>query len=156
MAGISEVISTYILAKGCNRPWLMRRVFAESAPFRMVVRTGAISFPPDVVGIDAVTETLIRRFALENENVYAFCLKTAPEGSARQFSCDWLVGMSRRDTGQVRVGCGRYDWVFQDRPEYLASSLKITIGSMEVVGRDHLRPVMGWLNGLAIRGAPPA
>lgn len=110
-----ELISTYILAKDGNRPWLMRNVFADGAQLEMVVRTESISFPSAATGIDAITEILVRHFCRDNENVYTFCLCPAPKGHANAFSCNWLVGMSVRDTGKVRVGCGQYDWVFENK-----------------------------------------
>jgi len=148
MAVRSEVISNYIVAKDCNRPWLMRRSFRQGAHLEMVVKTDAISFPSDATGIVAITDTLVKQFSRENENVYTFCLTTAPEGYDREFSCDWLVGMSRRDNGDVRVGCGRYNWRFDDRPQILASNLKITIEVMAVLAQEHLDPIMDWLSEL--------
>ena len=148
MADISDTIATYIEAKDHNRPWLMRRVFTADAQLEMVVNSDAISFPPGATGRGAMTDVLVRQFSLDHENVYTFCLCPRPDGFAPQFSCTWLVGMSRRDTEDVRVGCGRYDWSFSDPETGLADRLRITIEVMQVVAREHEQIVMGWLSRL--------
>ena len=148
MVDPSEAISTYISAKDGNRPWLMRRAFAEDARLEMVVNTDAISFPSTATGVEAITDVLVRQFSTDHENVYTFCLSSPPEGHSEHFICDWLVGMSRRDNGDIRVGCGRYDWTFSDANGRLVSNLKITIEDMEVLASESLRPVMSWLSAL--------
>jgi hypothetical protein len=50
----SDAVSTYILAKDGNRPFLMRRAFAENAELEMVVKTDAISFPSLAKGVSAI------------------------------------------------------------------------------------------------------
>lgn len=148
MADRSEVIANYIAAKDCNRPWLMQRAFAKNCRLEMVVKTDVISFPSGATGINEITDTLVRKFSCDNENIYTFCLSTAPEGVGRQFSCDWLVGMSLRDSGDFRVGCGQYDWVFEDGPQNLASNLKITIEVMVMLAHERSQPLTNWLSGL--------
>lgn len=148
MGDPSEAITTYIWAKDGNRPWLMRRVFAEDARLEVVVNTDTISFPSTAVGIGEITDALVRRFSEDQENVYTFCLSSPPKERRQRFSCDWLVGMSRRDNGDVRVGCGRYDWSFAGSNDVLASDLKITIEVMEVLAPEDLQHVMDWLSDL--------
>ena len=163
VAGISDAISTYIRAKDGNRPWLMRQAFTDEACLEMVVKTEAIAFPSTATGVEAITETLVRQFSCDNEKIYTFCLSSPPDGYQRQFSCDWLVGMSRRDNGEIRVGCGRYDWSFSNPEEMLVDNLKITIEVMQILSPEHLGPVMDWLSALpypwcssraAVQGAP--
>ena len=154
VADPAEVISTYILAKDGNRPWLMHRAFAEGARLEMVVNTDAISFPPTAAGTGAITDAFVRRFSGDHENVYTLCLSSPPEAFTKQFSCDWLVGMSRRDNVEIRVGCGRYDWSFADENGMLASDLKITIAVMRVFAPEHLRPIMSWLSELPYPWCP--
>ena len=98
MPSPSESIAAYIRAKDQNRPYLMRSAFAEAATLNMILKTGAISFPPLSKGIEAITEVLVRRFAYSYENVFTFCLEDPPRDDARSFSCDWMVGMSERET----------------------------------------------------------
>ena len=126
----------------------MRQAFSEDARLEMVVKTDAITFPSTAKGIDAITDALVRRLSGDQENVYTFCLSAPPNGIRKTFSCDWLVGMSRRDNGEVRVGCGRYDWSFAGSDRTLVSDLKITIEVMHVLSPENLRPVMGWLSSL--------
>ena len=102
-----ELIATYIRAKDSNRPHLMSAAFAPDASLEMVVNAGTISFPPHAAGLDAITDVLVSRFGQTFENVYTFCLCSPPYSHPSTFSCAWLVGMSPKEGGAVRVGCGR-------------------------------------------------
>lgn len=150
----SEMIRAYIRAKDENRPHLMRRIFAETATLEMVVQTGTISFPPISRGVDTITQVLVRDFGKTFENVYTFCLTDAPSNDNGPFSCNWLVGMSEKETGTVRVGCGRYDWIFQTGGARLVEKLSITIHLMLVLSGQDLRPVMDWLSKLPYPWCP--
>ena len=118
------------------------------ATLDVVVNRGAISFPPHSVGLDSITDVLVRRFAQVYENVHTLCLATPPRKDAIHFYCDWLVGMSEKDSRRVRIGYGRYDWTFQSRPPRLTERLTITIDQMESLAPACLAPVMSWLAGL--------
>ena len=154
MPAPADAISTYILAKDGNRPYSMRRAFAEAASLEMIVKTDAIAFPPTAKGLDSITDILVRRFARDFENVYTFCLASPAARDARQFSCDWLVGMSGKHDGLVRVGCGRYDWHFQSQAPGLVEKLKITIERMRVFSPACHDPVMEWLSDLSYPWCP--
>ncbi len=143
-----HAIETYIHAKDENRPHLMRRAFSESAVLEMHVKTGTISFPPRSHGVGEITRVLVRDFGQAYENVYTFCLARKPRDTGANFRCRWLVGMSEKASGNVRVGCGRYDWAFQTEPPGLVEKLTITIDIMEMLSPDHLDPVMAWLSEL--------
>jgi hypothetical protein len=140
----SKVIETYIRAKDENRPHLMEWVFAASATLQVVVETAAISFPPWTTGRGPIEDVLVRQFGQKFENVYTFCLADPPESDDRTFSCDWLVGMSEKESGNVRVGFGRYDWRFSDHSR-LVEKLTITIEQMAILDPDSLGSVMDWL-----------
>ena len=141
-----ESIRTYIRAKDENRPHLMKYAFAEEARLEMVVKTGTISFPPLATGLESITDVLVRRFAQSFENVYTFCLAPPPQAHDAIFSCKWLVGMSEKETRRVRVGCGRYDWLFQSKGPRLAQRLTITIELMQVLPPERLPSVIAWLS----------
>lgn len=145
MPSPSDAISAYIHAKDGNRPYSLRRAFAETVALEMVVKTDAISFPASAKGLGSIARILVHRFARDFENVYTFCLASPPDPDLRQFSCDWLVGMSSRGSGEIRVGCGRYDWFFQTSAQCLVDKLIITIERMQVLPPDRLGPVMTWL-----------
>jgi hypothetical protein len=152
----SERIRTYLRAKDENRPHLMNDAFADSARLEVKNATDAISFPPVTRGVDAITQVLVRDFARTYENVYTFCLCAEPRDAAGQFSCPWLVGMSDRATSSIRVGCGVYDWSFQDEGNRLVDRLVIGIDVMKVLPGDYLRPVMIWLSGLPYPWCAPS
>ena len=133
MQGPSDTIGTYIRAKDGNRPHMMRRAFAEGAALEIVVNTDTISFPASATGLDSITDILVRRFSDDFENVYTFCLVSPPLSDERRFRCDWLVGMSAKAGGDLRVGCGSYDWFFQTGDRCLVERLEITVERMQVL-----------------------
>jgi hypothetical protein len=112
----------------------------------MVVKTDAITFPASAKGIGALEDILVRRFGFDFENVYTFCLSEPPEATCKHFACHLLVGMSAKANGQIRVGCGRYDWHFgaQGRVEKLV----VTVEVMKVLSAEALAAGMSWLSAL--------
>jgi hypothetical protein len=152
----TESILNYIRAKDGNHPRLMRHAFVADATLTMKVRTNAIAFPALSTGIDAITDVLVRRFAQTYENVFTFCLADAPSPDASAFACDWLVGMSEKNGGAVRVGYGRYDWIFDTHGECLAEQLEITIEVMQTLPPARLDAVMMWLSSLSYPFCAPA
>jgi hypothetical protein len=144
----ADTIRTYIRAKDENRPFLMRQAFAEDAELEMVVKTESISFPKSAKGRAAIEDILVRRFAVDFENVYTFCLSQPAAASLRHFPCHWLVGMSGKSDGQIRVGCGRYDWYFTTDARCLTTKLIITIDLMHVFPGTELEAPMAWLGSL--------
>ena len=143
----SHAVNTYILAKDGNRPFLMRRVFADDAELEMVVKTDAISFPSSAKGVSAI-EDILRRFNIDYENIYTFCLSRPSDSDRRPFACNWLVGMSAKSDGRPWIGCGKYDWHFAADPTCLVERLVITIDLMNVLPATELAATMNWLSGL--------
>lgn len=144
-----DVLRAYFHAKDENRPHWMPQAFCEDATLETVVRTQAIAFPPVVHGLPAIADVLVRRFAQTYENVYSFYLARPPATiPSHRFSCDWLVAMSEKETGNARVGCGRYDWSFRAVEPILAERLVITIEAMQVLAPDTLPAILGWIGGL--------
>jgi hypothetical protein len=143
----AEAIATYVKAKDGNRPHLLEGAFAEDATLEMLVKTGSISFPPSSVGREAIARTLIRQFNQTFENVYTLCIGDPPAADAESFSCGWLVAMSEKDGGAIRVGCGRYDWSFT-QTDHRVQTLSITIEAMEVLQAETLPSVMSWVSSL--------
>lgn len=148
MATAADHIATYIRAKDENRPHLMASAFAPDAQLTMDVRTDAISFPSRSDGRDAITRVLVQDFGKTYENVYTFCLMQPPQGVVTDVSCDWLVGMSAKADGAVRVGCGRYDWRFEAAAPHRVAELRITIEAMQMLPALALDDVMPWLSSM--------
>jgi hypothetical protein len=142
-----QVLRDYFEAKDGNRPELMRAVFCADAQLHMQLRSQAIAFPARTHGLEAITDVLVRQFAQRHRDVRSFYLGTPP-GRVGEFSCGWLVGMVVREDGGLRVGCGRYRWVFQDEAPGLACRLDIAIEAMEAVPAESAAPVDAWLGGL--------
>ena len=144
----ADLLRNYIRAKDENRPHLIQRVFCDAACLEMRVKTENISFPAVSQGSATIADVLVRRFNQTYENIYTFCLDKPPAESAKPpavFACDWLVGMSEKATGNVRVGCGRYEWVFQQDAPYRVERLAITIEAMQTLPPERLPEILRWL-----------
>lgn len=138
----------YFHAKDENRPHYMARAFAPDAVLEMRLNTQAIAFPPNARGLDAITDTLVRKFGQTYDNVYTFYLdRPADDARLPHYSCDWFVAMTEKATGLVRVGAGRYDWEFNAEP-YLVRRLVITIDTMEVLPAANGEAVLNWITAL--------
>ena len=149
------VLRDYFHAKDENRPHLLANAFSTDAILEVVNRTTNIAFPALTHGRESIGEVFVRRFAQTYENIYSFYLSSPPE-HASQFSCGWLVGMTEKDSRNVRVGCGRYDWMFEAEAPYLASRLVITIDAMQVLPSSAFEPVFSWLGRLSYPWASTA
>jgi len=160
----AALLRDYFHAKDENRPWYMARAFAPDAVLRMTLRTEAIAFPPEARGVEAITDTLVRRFGQTYDNVYTFYLsRPEPGAQLAEYACDWVVGMTEKATGNVRVGCGRYDWTFRHAPHQV-ERLAITIETMLSLPPHDSGAVLDWLTALpypwtsaqrVVDGAPP-
>jgi len=145
----------YLRAKDGNRPHLMAQAFTRDATLSVRLHTDGIVFPPFTQGREAIGDLLARRFGQVNENVYTFCLTAPPLSRPAAVDCDWLVAMSNKDDGDVRVGCGRYDWRFA-ADSGLAERLRIDIDVMSVLPPSALDGVMAWVRALPYPWCPAA
>jgi hypothetical protein len=100
----------------------------------------------------AIADILGRRSANDFENLYTFCLARCLArplaAHRRHFPCHWLVGMSAKDNGPIRVGSGRYVWYFTSDERCLVERLVITIDVMQMFPATRLDAIMGRLSGL--------
>jgi hypothetical protein len=144
----ADAISTYIQAKDTNRPQLMKQAFAGDCELEMAVRTDAISFPSSAKGLEQITQVLVTNFGDQYENVRTFCLSRPNSDYPPYFRCDWLLGMSARQGGAVRVGCGHYGWHFGSDDDRRVKKLAIDIEVMCVLPAEGSKPIMQWLAAL--------
>ena len=143
MPGAADTIAAYLRAKDENRPYFMRDAFEEDAELGVIVKSDNIAFPAATLGRNAIMDVLVRDFSSTYENVRTLCLAAAPVGTLDSFTCPWLVAMSVKADGAVRVGWGRYDWTF-DRVSSRVRRLAITIEAMHVLPAQSLDVVAGW------------
>jgi hypothetical protein len=141
---------------------LLANVFAWDAMLEVRNKSSAIAFPAVTAGREAIADVLVRSFAKSYENVYTFYM-ARPHAEATDITCDWLVCMTEKDGGSVRVGCGRYDWTLQADPSGLATRLFIGIEAMQVLAPDQFELVFAWVRAMgypwtsadaAVRDAP--
>ncbi|NMG65239.1 hypothetical protein GPA19_09795 [Azoarcus indigens] len=144
MNSAERVLRAYLHAKDENRPLHMQHAFAPDAVLEMQVASDNIAFPARSEGLGAITDVLVRRFGERYDNVYTFYLGR-PAVETAHFRCDWLVGMTDKEKGEVRVGCGSYDWYFETAEPRCAEKLKIVIAAMEVLPAAQAPTVFQWL-----------
>lgn len=128
-----SLIEYYIRAKDESKPHLMAEAFSEDATLVMDVRTESIAFPSRCEGREQVTETLVRSFNQSYENIYTFCLSDSIKQKGDNLTCRWLVGMSEKSTGAMRVGYGDYEWLRSSERDGLIEELVIVIRCMLVL-----------------------
>ena len=141
-----ERVSRYIKAKDNNKPHLMTAAFARQATLKMVVQTDNISFPADVSGVEQITQTLVSEFNSTYENIYTLCLSDTMQQSANTLTCRWLVCMTEKTSGSLRVGCGDYRWRFEDQAPFLANELAIVIDTMMILPHPARPAVLHWFD----------
>jgi hypothetical protein len=152
MTLLRQSIETYLLAKDGNRPHLMSRAFAADAELVMEVKTDEISFPSTVKGLKGISETLVSQFAQRYENIYTFCMEVPPD-HASAFSCKWLVCMTEKVSGAVRLGFGSYAWLSRD-DSGLVAKLEITIEEMKTLPGELGDSILGWVSSLPYPWCP--
>jgi hypothetical protein len=148
------VLRGYFHAKDENRPHLLEGVFASDAELFIRNQSGNIAFPAFTQGRSAIAEVLVRSFTLSNENVYSFYLRRPLRG-VREFTCPWLVGMSERSSGHIRVGGGTYEWSFEQHAPHMAIRLVVDIEAMEVLPIAESAGVFEWLRALSYPWSSP-
>lgn len=149
------LLRRYIRAKDENRPHLMARTFAPDARLQMHLQTETIAFPAESIGVDAIADTLVRDFGRQYDNVYTFYVTgRRPLAHTETFACPWLVGMTEKATGSVRVGCGRYEWTI-DAQRACVTALTITITHMSVLPATCAESMFAWLTSLGYPWTPP-
>ena len=142
-----QALRGYFHAKDENRPHLLDDVFASDARLEIRNRSGQINFPAVTVGLAEIADVLVRRFNQAYENIYSFYLNR-PGSTDEVFSCDWLVGMTEKESRSIRVGWGRYEWTFQREPVLQVTQLIITIEAMLALDPPATTKVMRWLTEL--------
>lgn len=152
MTLLRRSIETYIHAKDGNRPHLMRSAFMVDAELVMEVKTEEISFPTVAKGVDDISAVLVSQFAQRYENIYTLCMG-APPNDETTFRCNWLVCMTEKVSGAVRVGFGSYNWHCRDESRKI-SKLVITIESMKSLPGESSEVILDWVRSLPYPWCP--
>lgn len=143
---LQELVSRYIKAKDNSKPHLMTAVFTQQATLKMVVKTDNISFPADVSGEEQITQTLVSEFNSTYENIYTLCLSDTLRQAGKTLNCRWLVCMTEKSSGALRVGCGDYRWRFEGDAPALANELTIVIETMVMFPHQARSEVIHWFD----------
>ena len=144
-----NLISQYIKAKDNSKPHLMAKVFTEQATLKMNVQTDNISFPAEVQSVDNITRTLVQDFNNSYNNIYTLCITDSVDQHQHHLSCRWLVCMTEKLSGSLRLGFGDYHWSFEERPTGLICQLTITIDDMQILPDDITSEILSWFGTLS-------
>ncbi|GGK55526.1 hypothetical protein [Amphritea balenae] len=145
-----NLISQYIKAKDNSKPHLMAKVFAEQAVLKMNVQTDNIAFPAEVLGVDKITHTLVQDFNNSYDNIYTLCITDSVDQYQHHnhLSCRWLVCMTEKSSGSLRLGYGDYHWCFEEKSSGLISQLTITIDDMQILPEGMESEILSWFDTL--------
>ncbi|WP_299979975.1 hypothetical protein [uncultured Pseudoteredinibacter sp.] len=148
-ASMKKAISRYIQGKDHNKPHLLKQAFAQHATLSMQVKTENISFPSNTRGLAAISQLLVSDFNKQYENIYTYCITDTFREADLNLSCSWLVVMTEKATGKVRLGFGDYHWSFtHSGPHLLADRLEIIIDAMNVLDEEAKEPFLVWAEAL--------
>lgn len=143
------VLLKYITAKDKNIPLLMREVFCPDSTLEMKLQTQNILFPSRAVGIEDITEVLVSTFSKSYSKVFTFCFNDSIKTSNHLLNIKWLVCMVEKNSGNVRLGYGTYDWFFSNENTNLAKHLTIQIDEMLSLEEKYSAEIYRWINSLS-------
>lgn len=144
-----DLLLKYIRAKDTNMPVLMKEVFSANARLEMKLQTQNISFPSLTLGLENITEVLVTTFSKSYEKVHTFCLKDTLKNNEDTLTCHWIVCMREKNSGNVRIGYGLYDWIFTSGENTKVKHLIITIEEMFKLEKEYSSAFFEWLEGLS-------
>jgi len=130
------LLERYVEAKDLTRPQLMPGIYASDAILTFSIATDSIDFPRRVVGLDAITRTLVVDFAARFTRCKTFYVcDSPPQATDNPVVLPWLVLMREGALAQLRIGKGYYRWTFEKRggDAIRATALHIHIEAMDAI-----------------------
>ncbi len=143
-----KIVSKYIYAKDNNKPHMMKDIFTKNAILNMELETKNISFPSESMGLDSITNVLVKEFNKSYENVYSFCFLDSIKGDNEKLVCKWLVIMSSKENDTLRIGYGTYKWSFDKDKNFLIKQLVISIEEMVILEEKFIYEMMNWIGSI--------
>jgi hypothetical protein len=130
-----SLLEGYVYAKDRNCPGLIHDIFEPNALLAISVEGDAISFPPLVVGVDGIAQTLVTDFAQRFTQCRTYYLGDMPlKTEGRINYMPWLVVMRDDTEGTLRIGRGSYRWLFSRYgPGWRFAEMHIRIDRMDVL-----------------------
>ncbi len=110
------------------------------------VASDNIRFPDRTEGLADISQLLSAQFARQYENVYIFCLSDSVNADEGTLCCRWLVVMSGKEDGDIRVGYGTYEWSFNHN---YVTHLIISIDEMVLLEQHHSTDIFLWVDALS-------
>ena len=144
-----DLVLKYICAKDKNRPHLMSEVFTSNASLEMKLQTQNISFPSQTTGLENITEVLVSTFSESYEKVHTFCISDTIKNHEQMLTSDWIVCMSEKSSGDVRIGYGVYDWIFTKDENTKVKHLTIKIEEMFTLEKEYSSIFFDWVGELS-------
>jgi hypothetical protein len=141
---LDRILHDYLHGKDQSRPHLLARAFAPDAVFvsRFEFDTDFSDDTPRE-GLGTIIETF-RQLGAACENIYTVCASDSVRESPEGWRCKWLVTMTQRDDGRVRVAWGDYLWQLGGWGTR-AKRLEVTMEEMQVLPADRADGFCDWM-----------
>jgi len=142
-----RVLRAYLHAKDCGVPARFADAFTPDATFtsRFEFETSFSDEEPRV-GLAAIAETfgLLTKHC---DNITTLCTLDSVVTDGDTLRNKWIVAMTNRDSGCIRVAWGDYVWTMDPEAER-ARSLIVNMRHMAEMGPEHAEVVLVWLRAL--------
>ncbi|MEH6443788.1 MAG: hypothetical protein V7784_07820 [Oceanospirillaceae bacterium] len=131
---VIDILEKYIRGKDQNQSAILEEIYTKNAKVLFDIKVDTIVFPAEIVGSVNIANTLSRDFNKRHDYVKTYYLTD----QSKQFCADnirdqqWLVIMRDKQTGEIKIGTGIYDWYFSERQGgcLAVAEHKITIAVM--------------------------
>ena len=138
----ADVLENYIKGKDFNKPEILEKIYSEKSKVIFDINPSTISFPSEISGSTEIAKVLSKDFNRRYEKIRTYYLENDSEEIA-SFSIlkqRWLVVMIERETREVKIGTGFYDWYFEfpQSGNCKIEKHKITIGVMQSLSGENL------------------
>ena len=135
------VLENYIRGKDLNKPEILEKIYSEKSTVIFDIKPSTISFPSEISGNIEIAKVLSTDFNKRYEKVRTYYLENDSEEIASLciLKQRWLVVMIERETREVKIGTGFYDWYFEFSPSgnCQIQKHKITIGVMQSLSGEN-------------------
>ena len=138
----ADALEDYIKGKDLNKPEILEKIYSEKSKVIFDIKPSTISFPSEISGNIEIAKVLSKDFNKRYEKVRTYYLENDSEEITSRciLKQRWLVVMIERETREVKIGTGFYDWYFEFPPSGNCEieKHKITIGVMQSLSGENL------------------
>jgi len=109
-----DALNRYIDGKDNNRPAVLKALYCSDAVLAFSLDDQSMSFPTRVEGAQEIAKVLSGDFNQRYQRVKTWYLtQPVADGTDQVTEQPWLVMMQEKASGDIRIGCGFYNWRFE-------------------------------------------